>query len=440
LPLKLSGADILAIPVYTMNTTQRFNPAAVIGSLVSGKWIFPRLAAGERIWQISVGLVRGSAATEVPITDIMQPIPDTVAAYHQVEHGMHKMQQSARFMHTAKNIGRANYTSPLIVALTKASSLYNKQLSKGYSIGGIEGRMYLPMKIHKFDKHAAKISYPAEVTAKCDGLDVMFARACAEITISGMANRVAGVVPCGGVFAYSPTKKFYYGPRVDAIGGELRPFFDKFPAAVVNGELYRHGRTLEDINSDIRASTNQQFFQLYVFDAYFPDVPDMTYTRRLAILHDCIAESPLVQFVPHCRADTKAAALDAAQNFVAQGYEGGVISNLAGTYRAYIDKVVRSYDKQKIVAFDSDEFRIAGFMSDGRGKHAGIIKWVVETPAGKEFRVNYADCPEAFQREMLVRVQAAPAEYIGKLLTVRYRGLTKYGIPKFAKAIAIRAE
>jgi hypothetical protein len=400
-------------------------------------WQFPKLAANNRSWQIVVGLMRGQVS--VPVTDVSQDIPAAVTAYHQVTHGMHTLQQSARFAHTAKNVGRANYASPLVVALTKASTLYSKQLAKGYSIGGIEGAMYLPMKIHNFAKHGDKIKYPAEVTAKCDGLDVMFARAAARIGVHGSANNAAADILPGDVFAYSPTKKFYYGPRVTAISGDLQPFFGKFPAAIVNGELYCHGKSLEDINSDIRAIDNQQFFQLYIFDVYLPDMPDMPYSGRLALLREHIRASPLVQFVPAVIVADMSAAFLAAREFVAQGYEGGVISNLAAAYRAHTDKVVRSFDKQKIVAFDSAEFRIKGFDS-GRGKHAGIIKWVLETAAGDEFRANYADCAETFQREMLSRVRANPGDYIGRLMTVRYRGTSKYGIPKFAKAITIRAE
>lgn len=420
-----------------MNTTQRFNIETIVGSVVGGVWQFPKLIANNRSWQIMVGLLRGT--TNVPIADLAQTIPDTVIAYHQVIHGMHKLQTSAQFTHTAKNVDRANYASPLIVALTKAAALYAKQLAKGYSIGGVEGFMYLPMKIHKFDKFSSKITYPAEVTAKCDGLDVMFARARVRINVCGIANNAAADILPGDVFAYSPTKKFYYGPRVTAIGRDLAQLFNSHPTAVVNGELYYHGKSLEDINSDIRAIDNQQFFQLYVFDVYLPDAPNMPYCDRMYLLRGIIRPSPLVQFVPAVMVADKQAAYLVAQAFVAQGYEGGVISNLVSLYRTYIDKVVRSFDKQKIVTFDSAEFRIKGF-ADGRGKHAGIIKWVLETTAGGEFKANYADCSEAFQREMLDKVRGNPAAYIGRLMTVRYRGVTKYGIPKFAKAIAIRDE
>lgn len=423
-----------------MNTIRQFDIASLIGNLVGGMWQFPQLISSGRKWQISVGLLRNNEP--IPIADISSAIAPNIAAYHQVVHGMHKMQTSARFAHTAKNVGRANYASPLVVALTKATALHRKQVAKGYSIDGTSAQMYLPMKIHRFDKFGDRITYPADVTAKCDGLDVMIARATANITIAGV-SKDAGVdisIRAGDIFAYSPTKKFYYGRRCADICRELAAFFAAFPNAVLNGEFYCHGHTLEDINSDIRDTQNQRFFQLYVFDAYFPDNAEATYSARMAILRKYITPTAFIQFVPNRLVSSKDDATAAAREFVRSGYEGGVISNLAGVYRAHIDKVVRSFDKQKIVAFDSGEFRIKGFLSDGRGKHAGIIKWVLETIGGDEFRANYADCTEAFQKDMLAKVQLAPARYIGKMMTVRYRGLTKYGIPKFAKAIAIRDE
>ena len=421
-----------------MNSAWRFDMRDAVGYVSDGMWMFPAIqSTAGRLWQIGVGLMRDGVS--VPLANLTDPIAPNVSAYHQVWYGMHTRLTSVPFVHAAKNIGRANYSSPLVVAMTRAASLYKKQCAKGYSADGSTGGLLLPMKLQRYDKYAKHILYPAEVSAKCDGLDVMVTRTDHVITAVGFAGNETCTYAVGDICVYSPTKKFYTGPRIQVLCQALQAFFKTWPRATLNGELYCHGRSLEELNSDVRDTTRQQFFQLFVFDCVFADVPDMPYSARMAILQKHLPASSVVCMVPRQAVGTAKETEAATARFVADGFEGGVIANLQAPYVAYPDRVVRSMSKQKIVSFESGEFRIVGFEA-GRGRHAGVIKWVVELPSGETFRVNYADCPESFQRQMFARVAAAPEQYMHKLLTVRYRGRTAGGIPKFAKAIAVRVE
>ena len=437
----------------TTHTCRASNSSAVVGFVADGVWTFPQLQSpAQHTWQIIVGLSCNTGnntntktntgnrnrTTPVPITDIAEPIARDVVAYHQIKYGMHTVCVSAPCYHRSTPPGPPS----LAAALTKAASLYRRQLAKGYSLCGGSGRLLLPMKIHRYDKFHTRIVYPAEVSAKCDGLDVMITRLHSMQDAAALTPPAPGTVPFrpGDLCVYSPTKKLYGGHRMAQICAGLATFFDTFADATINGELYAHRHTLEELNSDVRnPATGQKFFQLYIFDCFFAKTPSMPYYQRMDVLQTHVAASELIYHVPRRRVLDAAAAMAATEHFVADGYEGGVIANLAGTYQAYADRAVRTTDKQKIVAFESGEFCIVGFES-GRGKHAGIIKWIVATPDGATFRANYAGCPESVQKDLFAAASAAPDQYIGKLLTVRSRGTTKYGIPKFAKAIAVRRE
>ena len=114
--------------------------------------------------------------------------------------------------------------------------------------------------------------------------------------------------------------------------------------------------------------------------------------------------------------------------FVEAGYEGIMLRNAAGVYRANY----RSNDLQKYKEFMEDEYRIIDF-KEGEGRDAGAVIWVCETADGKEFTVRPRGSFEQ-RREWFNDGDS----YIGKNLTVVYQELTEDGKPRFPVAKAVR--
>jgi DNA ligase-1 len=114
--------------------------------------------------------------------------------------------------------------------------------------------------------------------------------------------------------------------------------------------------------------------------------------------------------------------------FVEAGYEGIMLRNAAGVYRANF----RSNDLQKYKEFLEDEYRIIDF-TQGEGRDAGAVIWVCETADGKEFSVRPRGTME--QRRDWFNDGGS---YIGKNLTVVYQELTEEGKPRFPVAKAVR--
>jgi len=92
----------------------------------------------------------------------------------------------------------------------------------------------------------------------------------------------------------------------------------------------------------------------------------------------------------------------------------------------------RSADLLKMKEFQDDEFEITGFY-EGEGGEKGLVLWKCKTKDDKEFgcrpQGTHEDRRELFKHG---------ADYVGKMLTVRYQELTKDGIPRFPIGIAVR--
>merc|ERR1712070_865257 len=91
----------------------------------------------------------------------------------------------------------------------------------------------------------------------------------------------------------------------------------------------------------------------------------------------------------------------------------------------------RSRYLQKYKKFDEDEYKIVGFKDSEREK--GLVIWVCEVKKGIEFDVVPIGSNEE-RKELFKNAE----QYIGKLLTVQFLGLTDDGKPKVAKGKDIR--
>jgi hypothetical protein len=152
-------------------------------------------------------------------------------------------------------------------------------------------------------------------------------------------------------------------------------------------------------------------------------------SAAVAVAADAAAEAEAVVIL--VRTEKVAALSDFRRlfsEFVEAGYEGIMLRNGAGVYRANY----RSNDLQKYKEFMEDEYRIIDF-KEGEGRDAGAVIWVCETADGKEFTVRPRGTMEQ-RREWF----NDGAKYISKNLTVVYQELTEDGKPRFPVGKAVR--
>ena len=288
------------------------------------------------------------------------------------------------------------------------------------------------------------ITFPCFVQPKLDGLRC----------VSYATRRVPG----GGndattaITLQSRTGAFFTG--LPHIAAALRPYLSQHPSVVIDGELYTDQMPFEELAGLIKKKkiTDDDVARLkkvkyHVYDIYDHVRPDMPYSERMGLLAaavrrcGCVANDTFSAGVAAAAAAAAAVVLVRTEKvaalsdfrrlfaeFVEAGYEGIMLRNAAGVYRANY----RSNDLQKYKEFMEEEYRIIDF-KEGEGRDAGAVIWVCETADGKEFTVR----PRGTMQQRREWFNDG-AKYIGKNLTVVYQELTEDGKPRFPVGKALR--
>lgn len=328
-----------------------------------------------------------------------------------------------------KNVGKKNETSASEQAESEATSQWEKKLKKGYTktlesalageVDAIITGGVTPMLAHRFDQHGGKLAYPCYVQPKLDG------------------HRCIAVVDADGKCTlWSRTRKpiTSMGHIVAAVE-RLR-----LRSVALDGELYNHDykSRFEELTSFIRdtdAKPGSEVVQYHVYDV----ACSLTFSNRNAWLIENIKllrlQDPKTTRVSIRPVETSLVSDEddlmlAFERFLKAGYEGAIARNSKGLY---VNK--RSTDLLKIKVFADGDFRVVG-VEEGRGKLAGHAIFVCKTSDGQEFRAKLVG-----EQEGLKKYWADPSLAVGRLLTVKYQGLTgRAGVPRFPVALRFRED
>ena len=335
-----------------------------------------------------------------------------------------KEQETRDEIKEGKNTGKANETSAEVQAQREAQSQWEKKkTAKGYvetiedALAGkvdssVEGGIF-PMLAHRYDEQGHKIKFPAYAQPKFDG------------------HRCIATVVDGKCTLWSRTRKPILSmPHIVEDIEKLSRML-AWKTFTLDGELYRHDyrEKFEELTSFIRQSgptPGGSIVQYHVYDT----ATELEQTNRLATIDAIgIADLPSIKAVETRRVLDEDELMLAFDDFLAQGYEGAMVRNMDGLY---VNK--RSYDLQKIKEFKDMEFLITG-IEEGRGKLAGHGIFVCKAENGTEFRAKMKGTLDSLKQYF-----EHPEKFIGKRLTVKYQGLSKYGVPRFPVALRIRED
>ena len=336
-----------------------------------------------------------------------------------------KMQSVTDIIRDGKNIGKSNETTSKEQAIAEATAQWEKKLKSGYAktqkdakagvvdtkfvTGGIE-----PMLAHKFRDHASKIIYPCYSQPKLDGIR------CIAIIENGVAT------------LWSRTRKPITGvPHI------IRAIEKQFPNCVphcvdnyriiLDGELYNHTykNRFEEIVSfckQVTPKAGHEVVEYHIYDM----VNDFEFGERIDMICNAELVNPLVavktNWVLNVDQLTEQLGSDRFD-----GYEGTMVRNADSEYEHK-----RSYNLQKIKEFDDAEFKITGVKS-GRGRMADCAIFTCTTSKGDLF-----DCKMEGSLTVLKEILKNPRSVIGKMLTVRYQGLTNGNLPRFPIGVCVR--
>lgn len=325
-----------------------------------------------------------------------------------VSHGRYlgKMQVK-KTVAKAKNIGRANETTPEQQAVLEAEAKFTKQFDKCYRPTIEEARtvgQLLPMLAHNYLDHHHRIKYPCYVSTKLDGVRCM-----AEVT-----NGTEVTLHTRGGKTYPCPKEIYD----DIIMLNYFTGIKKF-----DGELYCHGMKLQDIVSAVKKpNENTIKIKYHIFD-----VPNGEgWENRWATLKT-LKKHRLdhIEIVDNVLVNSEDSARMMLNQYIKQGYEGIMLRNVDGKYEFNH----RSASLQKWKLMQDLEARVLSVEEDKNGE--GVLTCHMKGDVTKLFKCKMRGSHE----ERLANEQR---KLIGKWITVIYQQFTNDGLPQFPVGAAVR--
>lgn len=272
----------------------------------------------------------------------------------------------------------------------------------------------LVMLAHEEEKHGHKMTYPAYIQPKLDGVRCIAIKEQNNVKLFTRSSEEITSCP-----------HLYYPLQQIMQNGD-----------VLDGELYHHEAGFDRLSGDVRSKDNRNtdYVQYWIYD--HPVVlDDKKYNQqeRVAQLQQYVDNGTLnvhpLMHVPTFVVNDREHVMRGLEYFMEQGYEGCMIRNATATYG--FGK--RSPNLLKVKKFYEQEFEIADVI-EGKGKLEGAAgSFVCKMDNGKTFK-----CKLATTEDQLRSLWTDRASCIGRKLTVKYQELTKTGTPRFPTGKGIR--
>lgn len=315
-----------------------------------------------------------------------------------------------------KNAGRKNATSPWEQAEKEAEAKWSKKRDREhYGLTVEESDMKIsaaPMLAHVYEDHAKKIDWNSGLVAaqpKFDGHRCLAFRD-TDYNIQLFSRKGDPIESC---------------PHIIEQLKLIMP-----TNSIFDGELYIHGRPLNEIASLIRRAQEGSANLCYIvydtvdknrpFHERFLGLSGRFYTpdaRECTHLH--LARTETVK--------SEEAAFEFQQQCLENGYEGAMLRH--GDYDYESGK--RSHGLLKMKTFRDGEFVVVG-AKEGRGKFEGMAIFVCQTESGSTFEVT---APGTHDQKRAY--WANHQQFVGQKLTVKFQNLsaTENAVPIFPVAL-----
>ena len=224
---------------------------------------------------------------------------------------------------------------------------------------------------------------------------------------------------CGKVVAYSRTGKEW--KNIHHILEQLKPFFQKYPNVILDGELYNHDLRddFETIISlvrrqkpdDIDMLESRDMVQFHCYDIIDED---MCFADRYKFVLNNLRDSFCVRTVDTIPMPNQLEAEEMHQVNLNSGFEGSILR----TNDVY--KCGRSWNLRKFKDFHDTEAMLIDWV-EGKGKRKGTIgKFLAVDTEGIEFGMPVMD-KFKFLQDNFKKMQG----YVGKTATFTYFERTK---------------
>lgn len=324
----------------------------------------------------------------------------TTSSWKETKTGISKINWAVPNFAAPKNIGRANATTNEDQAFFEFDSMVAVEKRKR------ETSRPQPMLAQKFSERSHKITYPAIVQPKLDGMRFM----------------------TDGTVGWSRGNK----DQLLEVTQHILPFDTR--GCVLDGELLLNWRApvqlVMSAAKKYQPGLSEKLIYV-VYDIVIPDAPDTPYYDRLVHLTDIVKRinKASVQIIECHIVKTQDEFLARHAAYSNAGYEGSILRNGVGTYA----DGKRSDDLLKHKDWIDEEFEIVDIIEAGSGSSAGIGKFVCRAKNGNPFE-STAMGSEEYRRNLLENKD----KYVGRWAVVKYRELTPDGIPFHSNVREVR--
>lgn len=306
-----------------------------------------------------------------------------------------------------KNTGKANETSLSQQAEIEARALWAKKCKANYSTNITAPTLVnLPMKISTFDKHGKKLNYPVMYSIKLNGVNALYTLENNQLILTSRGGEIY--------------------PPIPHLENEVKHTMDVLGTNVLAGELYIHGKHLQDITGCVKKP--KPLSKQLTFNVF--DIPEWnieaTYEERYKHMSLYLHHSNNMVHIIESNIALNTTDLNTAMSeAVNLDYEGIVIHNKDSKYTYN----TRSTTDMKLKPVYDAEFKIKSYKLDKLG-HT-VFNCISD---GGEFNVKM----KGTNAERL-KVAKVADTYIGKWLTIEYEMLSKDGKPLKPVGINIRS-
>lgn len=212
---------------------------------------------------------------------------------------------------------------------------------------------------------------------------------------------------------------------------KLIAFFENHPDYILDGELYKHGKSLQQISGAARLEKNAydcDWLEYYIYDVMIPNMP---FKDRLEILEEIQEELGLgfdpehiwnegdlqMQMVPHVKVSGWLNIKSLHDKYVSEGWEGVVIRDPSKNYKFG----GRGNEMIKVKMYQDSEFLVTGISEGLRDED---LCFTCVTEDGKEFKAKPMG-----SRELKQAYRNNLDQIIGKMATVKFFYYSDDGTP-----------
>lgn len=305
--------------------------------------------------------------------------------------------QSKSTVCTAKNVGRANATTPEQQAIIEAQAKHVDKVKSGYSTDiSAPVTVQLPQKVKSYLDNKHLVKFPAFTTPKLNGVNGTYWLNEGQLSLTSRGGESYPLIP--------------------HLEEQIKQAMDFFQTNCLNGELYIHGEHLQDIQSAVKKPNKlSPKLQFHIFE--LPTI-NQTYSIKSTLFgkfNTVLSLSHVIGITP-ILVESHEDATRWYDIHMLSGFEGSVIYNSDAMYEFN----VRSSSVLKYKGTLDLEVKLLSYNVDKNGHP--VFNAIYN---GKEFKVK----PKGTDKERKDIISNFESQYKDKWYKIEYETLSKDGTP-----------